>query len=175
MYYTAYHSPIGDITLAANQDALTGLWFNGQKYFGSNLPLQEIRELPVFKQTKRWLDIYFSGQEPDFTPVIQMIGSPFQLMVWKILCNIPYGLPVTYGEIARRIAEQRGLSHMSAQAVGNAVGHNKISIIIPCHRVVGANGNLTGYAGGVEKKRKLLMLENVDISGLFIPQKGTAL
>lgn len=127
------------------------------------------------EQTKKWLTIYFSGREPDFLPPIHMIGTPFQLSVWKILQKIPYGKTVTYGEIAKEIAAQKGLPRMSAQAVGGAVGHNELSVIVPCHRVVGTNGSLTGYAGGIDKKVKLLTLENADMQHLFIPTKGTAL
>lgn len=161
MQYTShYESPIGGILLAADPIGLTGLWFDGQKYYADRLdPEHEERNIPLFENVKRWLTIYFSGQEPDFTPALHMTGSSFQLAVWEILRKIPYGKTTTYGEIAKIIARQQGLPHMSAQAIGGAVGHNKISIIIPCHRVVGANGSLTGYAGGIDKKVKLLNLE----------------
>ena len=122
----------------------------------------------------RWLDAYFSGREPDFLPPLHPHGTAFQRAVWDILRSIPYGQTMTYGEIARRLAAQQGLSHMSAQAVGGAVGHNPVSILIPCHRVVGADGSLTGYAGGVDKKRFLLELEEADMSGLSIPHRATA-
>lgn len=177
MIYT-YHcnSPLGGITLASNGKELVGLWFDGQKYFGNILPkIYEEKELSIFEQTKKWLDIYFSGYEPDFMPDVHMIGSEFQIKVWSILKQIPYGQTMTYGEIANKIAEQNGGIPMSAQAVGGAVGHNLISIIIPCHRVVGKNGSLTGYAGGIERKIKLLELENVNVKNFFIPKKGTAL
>lgn len=175
-YINHYESPIGGILLAADEIGLTGLWFDGEKYFADGLsPEHEERNLPIFEDVKRWLTIYFSGQEPDFIPPLHMTGSPFQLAVWEILQTIPYGTTMTYGEIANIIAKQRGLSRMSAQAVGGAVGHNEISIIIPCHRVVGTNGSLTGYAGGIDKKVKLLNLENVNMEKLFIPKKGTAL
>ena len=171
-----YHSPLGGITLAGSSTALTGLWFDGQKYFGDTLPTEyEKRALPVFAETSRWLDIYFSGKKPDFTPPIETAAAPFRQAVWKILLTIPYGHTMTYGEIARLLAAEKGLPHMSAQAVGGAVGHNPISLIIPCHRVVGANGSLTGYAGGIDKKVKLLELERVDMSSLFGPQKGAAI
>ncbi|NBH83084.1 methylated-DNA--[protein]-cysteine S-methyltransferase [bacterium C-53] len=161
-YVNHYESPFGDILLAADMAGLTGLWFDGEKYYANHLdPEHEEKNLPVFEETKRWLTIYFSGQEPDFTPPLHIIGSPFQLSVWKILQKIPYGKTMTYGEIAKVIAKQRGLPHMSAQAVGGAVGHNEISIIIPCHRVIGTDGSLTGYAGGLDKKEKLLQLEKV--------------
>ena len=135
----------------------------------------EERNLAVFDQTKRWLDLYFSGREPGFTPALNPAGSAFRRAVWEILLKIPYGKTTTYGQIAREIAAARGLAKMSAQAVGGAVGHNEISIIIPCHRVIGAHGSLTGYAGGIDRKIKLLQLEGVDMRGLFTPAKGTAL
>lgn len=175
-YTTHYRLPIGDILLAADEAGLTGLWFDGEKYYADHLdPEHEEKETSVLEQTKEWLTIYFSGREPEFMPPIHMIGTPFQLSVWKILQKIPYGKTVTYGEIAKEIATQKGLPKMSAQAVGGAVGHNEISVIIPCHRVVGTNGSLTGYAGGIDKKVKLLTLENADTKHFFIPAKGTAL
>lgn len=160
-YTTFYESPIGRMLLAADDTGLTGLWFEGQKYFARCLDREsEEKELPVFTEAKRWLDIYFSGKEPDFTPPLHFIGTDFQKEVWEILCAIPYGQTMTYGAIADRLAKKRGLSHMSAQAVGGAVGHNNLSIIVPCHRVVGSDGSLTGYAGGIERKTFLLNLEN---------------
>lgn len=171
-----YDSPLGGILLAADEIGLNGLWFDGQKYFARGLSSeQEERELPVLLEAKRWLDIYFTGKEPDFLPPLHSIGSAFRRSVWEILLQIPYGRTTTYGEIARRLAEKQKLPRMSAQAVGGAVGHNEISIIIPCHRVVGTNGSLTGYAGGVDKKVKLLELEHADMTGFFVPKKGTAL
>lgn len=171
-----YDSPLGGITLSGNGTALTGLWFDGQKYFGETLPQEyEEKMLPIFAQSVQWLDLYFSGKAPDFTPKLQLQATPFRKAVWELLLTIPFGKTVTYGEIAERIARQRGVSHMSAQAVGGAVGHNPISLIIPCHRVVGSNGSLTGYAGGIEKKLQLLTLEKADLSACFIPGKGTAL
>ncbi|MDE6890331.1 MAG: methylated-DNA--[protein]-cysteine S-methyltransferase, partial [Lachnospiraceae bacterium] len=130
MQYTShYESPIGGILLAADQKGLTGLWFDGQKYYANHLDSEhEEKNLPIFEETKRWLTIYFSGREPDFTPSLHIQGSSFQLAVWEILQKIPYGKTMTYGEIAEIIAKQKGLSHMSAQAVGGAVGHNRISI-----------------------------------------------
>ena len=170
-----YDSPLGGILLAADEIGLTGLWFDGQKYFARGLSSeQEKRELPVLLEAKRWLDIYFTGKEPDFLPPLHPNGSAFRRSVWEILLQIPYGRTTTYGEIARLLSEKRGLTRMSAQAVGGAVGHNEISIIIPCHRVVGTNGSLTGYAGGVDKKVKLLELEHADMTGFFVPKKGTA-
>ena len=134
----------------------------------------EEKNLAVFDQTKRWLDLYFSGREPGFTPALNPVGSAFRRAVWEILLKIPYGKTTTYGQTAREIAAARGLAKMSAQAVGGAVGHNEISIIIPCHRVIGAHGSLTGYAGGIDRKIKLLKLEGVDVRGLFTPSNSTA-
>lgn len=177
MQYTAkYQSPIGEILLAADEIGLTGLWFDGEKFYADGLdPEHEEKELPVFETVRKWLDIYFAGKEPDFMPPVHMTGSPFRLSVWELLRKIPYGETVTYGELAKMVAEKRGLSRMSAQAVGGAVGHNEISIIVPCHRVVGSDGSLTGYAGGVDRKERLLTLEGVDMEKLFVPTKGTAL
>lgn len=177
MTYTShYNSPIGGITLSSNGRSLTGLWFDGQKYFGDTLS-EECAEkpLPIFEETARWLDIYFSGKPPGFTPPIKMETTPFRKAVWKIMLEIPFGQTMTYGEIAGKIAKQKGLSKMSAQAIGGAVGHNSISLVIPCHRVVGTNGSLTGYSGGIDKKVQLLTLEKADMSSFFIPEKGTAL
>lgn len=157
-----YVSPIGEITFAGKEEGLTGLWFDGQKYFGAGLPEQyEQKEIPVFAEARRWLDLYFQGKDPGFTPKLCMETSAFRKEVWEILLKIPYGKTMTYKEIAQILARQRGLSSMSAQAVGGAVGHNPISLMIPCHRVVGTNGSLTGYAGGIEKKKALLELEKV--------------
>lgn len=177
MTYTQhYDSPLGGILLAADDVGLTGLWFDGQKYFARGLSNERIaQETPILTEAKRWLDIYFTGKEPDFTPPLHPIGSAFRRSVWEILLQIPYGQTMTYGEIARQLAKKQGLERMSAQAVGGAVGHNEISIIIPCHRVVGADGSLTGYAGGIGKKEKLLELERADMSRFFVPKKGTAL
>ncbi len=175
-YTTHYESPLGGILLAADEKGLTGLWFDRQKYYAKNLTSDHKEgSLPVLDEATRWLDIYFAGREPDFLPPLHMIGTDFQISVWKILSQIPYGKTTTYGAIAREIASQRGLQRMSAQAVGGAVGHNDISILIPCHRVVGANGSLTGYGGGIDKKIALLRLEQTDMTKFFIPKKGTAL
>lgn len=171
-----YASPLGGILLAADETGLTGLWFDGEKYYADNLPAEHAAaKTPILSAAVRWLDCYFSGKEPDFTPPLHPIGSPFRRAVWEILLQIPYGATVTYGEIAKQLAKKMGLARMSAQAVGGAVGHNEISIIIPCHRVVGTNGSLTGYAGGLDKKTGLLALERADMSRLFLPKKGTAL
>ena len=175
-YTTQYQSPLGPILLAADDKGLTGLWLEGQKYYAYELKdAQEKNSLPVFEAAKHWLSVYFSGQEPNFSVPLHLIGTEFQKEVWEILCTIPYGHTMTYGEIAKLLAKEKGILRMSAQAVGGAVGHNKISIIVPCHRVVGANGNLTGYGGGIDKKVRLLTLEHLDMKKFFIPKKGTAL
>ena len=177
MQYTShYESPLGAMLLAADDEGMTGLWFEGQKYFARLLaPAHKEMDNPILREAKRWLVVYFSGRKPDFQVPIQMNGTAFQKEVWDILLTIPYGQTMTYGAIAGRIAEKHGLSRMSSQAVGGAVGHNEISILIPCHRVVGTNGSLTGYAGGIDKKIQLLKLEKADMSHFFIPKKGTAL
>lgn len=169
-YIQHYASPLGGILLAANDIGLTGLWFDGQKYYADNLPAEHIeRETPILTDAKRWLDVYFTGNEPGFKPPLHIVGSAFRQAVWELLLQIPYGQTVTYGELARQLAEKQGAEHMSAQAVGGAVGHNPISLIIPCHRVVGAGGSLTGYAGGIDKKIMLLELEQADMQGFFAP------
>ena len=168
-------SPLGGITLSSDGTTITGLWFDGQKYFGATLPQHPVeQELPVFAQTRHWLDLYFEGDVPDFTPPLAAPkATAFRSAVWEILGTIPYGHTMTYGAIADQIARRMGLSSMSAQAVGGAVGHNPISLLIPCHRVVGTNGSLTGYAGGIDKKIALLTLENADLSRLFVPKSST--
>lgn len=177
MTYTYhYYSPLGGITMASDGTALTGLWFDGQKYFAGTVSEEHIeKSLPIFEDASKWLDIYFGGKEPDFMPTVAFETTPFRKAVWDILVTISYGKTMTYGEIADIIAGQKGIDKMSAQAVGGAVGHNPVSIIIPCHRVVGTGGSLTGYAGGIDKKIQLLKLEKTDMSGLFVPKKGTAL
>ena len=161
MEYTHhYASPLGGITLASDGEALTGLWFDGQKYFAATLdPEHEEKPLPVFAEADRWLAVYFSGRDPGFTPPLNMKTTEFRKAVWELLLTIPFGRTMTYGELAARLAQQMGMEKMSARAVGGAVGHNSISLIIPCHRVIGADGALTGYAGGIERKEKLLRLE----------------
>ena len=158
-YINHYASPLGKIILASDGEALTGLWFAGQKYEGSTLaPEHEEKDLPVFDETRRWLDAYFTGKDPGFTPPLHLRGTDFRKAVWEILLTVPYGKTTTYGEIAARIAQKTG-GFVSARAVGGAVGHNPISLIVPCHRVVGADGSLTGYAGGLDRKKKLLQME----------------
>ena len=174
-YICHYDSPLGGITLAADGAALTGLLFDGQKHFADTLaPVREEKPLPVFDAAKRWLDVYFSGNAPGFTPPLNLNTSPFRRAVCGIMLTIPFGHTTTYGEIARILAERNGLRRMSAQAVGGAVGHNPVALIVPCHRVVGANGNLTGYGGGIERKLRLLELEGMDTHAFFIPKKKTA-
>lgn len=170
MYTLHYDSPLGGILLAADEVGLTGLWFDGEKHFADTLdPEHKAQKTPILREAKRWLDGYFCGQEPDFTPPLHPIGSPFRQEVWALLLQIPYGQTTTYGALAKQLAAMHGLTRMSAQAVGGAVGHNEISIIIPCHRVVGTNGSLTGYAGGIDKKAKLLTLEKIRMEHLFPP------
>lgn len=168
-------SPVGKLLLSSDGESLTGLWIMGQKYFGATLDRDtEEKELPVFTETSQWLDSYFAGRRPDFCPPLAPKGSQFRQRVWRLLLEIPYGRLTTYGEIAVRLSESPD-KPMSAQAVGGAVGHNPISIIIPCHRVVGAGGSLTGYAAGVAVKERLLRLEGAPMAGLKAPKKGTAL
>ena len=168
-----YNSPLGKIFLCASEGKLTGLWFEGQKHFSRCFVYKDLLdedEVQPFPAAKRWLDVYFSGQEPTLSGPVHLLGSAFQREVWDILRTIPYGETVTYGAVARRISQQRGGERMSAQAVGGAVGYNPVSLIIPCHRVVGANGNLTGYNGGIDRKIKLLELEHVDTTRFFMPK-----
>ena len=161
-YIYKYNSPLGNITLASDGGSLTGLCFNGQKHFPHKLLSETTEaELPILTQTIKWLDTYFGGKVPDFTPPISLQTTPFRKAVYEILISIPYGQTMTYGEIANILAEQKGIERMSAQAVGGAVGHNPISIIIPCHRVVGTDGSLTGYTGGLDRKIKLLKLKKI--------------
>ena len=163
IYTTHYKSPIGDLLLASKEGKLIGLWIEGQKYYKSNF-LEEMKENEndkILCKTKKWLDKYFGNEKPHINELeLNPTGSEFRQAVWKILCDIPYGRVTTYKKIAEQIAKQKGVTKMSAQAVGGAVGHNPISIIIPCHRVVGTNGDLTGYAGGIDKKKYLLDHEN---------------
>lgn len=171
-YYFEYKSPIGILIAVSDGESLTWLGVKGQKHFP--YVLEEVGaeiNLPIFIEVRRWLDIYFGGENPPFTPLLCPQGSSFRQKIWKILCNIPYGEVVTYGDIAKLIAKQSGKDKMSAQAVGGAVGHNPISIIIPCHRVVGAGGNLTGFASGIDRKIKLLEQEHIDINGFYVPIK----
>ena len=169
-----YISPLGGITLASDGEALTGLWFDGQKHFAETLSMEHAEgDLPVFAQAEKWLDVSFSGRQPDFIPLLHIKASFFRATVWETLLSIPYGKTVTYGEIAARTAKRIGLCRTSARAVGGAVGRNPIALIIPCHRVVGADGSLTGYAGGIDRKLRLLQLEQADLSDLYEEASGT--
>lgn len=177
-YSTHYSSPLGRIMLASDGANIIGLWLEGQKYFAATMTEKTVEKenLPVFIAAKSWLDRYFSGEKPAISELpLAPRGGEFRRTVWNILCQIPYGEVTTYGKIAKEIAGRMRKESMSGQAIGGAVGHNPISIIIPCHRVVGANGSLTGYAGGIDKKRRLLEHEGVDTSRLFVPAAGTAL
>lgn len=177
-YSTTYSSPVGTITLGGDGENLAGLWIEGQKYFSDTAPedMSKKDDLPVFTAAKRWLDRYFTGKRPLISELpLRPAGGGFRQRVWKILCEIPYGDVTTYGAIAGKIAKQTGKESMSSQAVGGAVGHNPISIIIPCHRVVGSGGSLTGYSAGISVKVKLLAHESADMSRLFVPKRGTAL
>lgn len=169
-FVSRYSSPLGGITLACDGGALTGLRIDGQRGF-ENTPAEPTagEEPAVISLAKEWLDIYFSGTEPDFTPPLRLDGTPFQKAVWDILLTIPYGRTATYGEIAKVIEERLCVKKMSAQAVGGAVGRNPVSLIVPCHRVVGSDGSLTGYAGGIGRKRRLLELEGVVIYDMSLP------
>ena len=169
-YMCKYESKIGRIVLLSDGNAITGLWFDGQKNF-YNVYEEYNKELEIFKQTKKWLDIYFSGKVPEYSIPVSYVGTEFRKRVWEILEEIPYGKTITYGEIAKRIADEKKMKKMSSQAVGNAVSHNPISIIIPCHRVVGNKNNLTGYAGGLEKKIELLKLEGINVENYYIPEE----
>lgn len=164
MDYTHHvRSPLGGMTLASDGSAIIGLWFDDQKYFADTLSAQHAeKKLPIFEEAERWLEVYFSGKAPDFMPKLCMRASAFRKAVWEILLTIPYGETMSYGQIAARLSTETGKKRMSAQAVGGAVAHNAISLIIPCHRVIGADGSLTGYAGGLDRKVRLLQLEQAD-------------
>ena len=160
-YKSTYRSPIGDLFLLADDEGLMGLWLGKQDSRFSDDILKDAQEKDnkAIKETRKWLDIYFTGEEPEFTPELHLEGSEFQLRVWNKLLEIPYGVTTTYGELAKEIALEESKEIVSAQAIGGAVGHNPISIIVPCHRVIGSDGSLTGYGGGLGKKKKLLQLE----------------
>lgn len=170
MYYqTHFESPLGGITLASDGEHLSGVWLDGQKYFKSTIKeeMHQKGDLPVLEAAKEWLKLYFEGKRPDASTLsLVPWGSEFRQEVWRLLLEIPYGQVTTYGALAAKIAKKRNCASMSAQAIGGAVSHNPISIIIPCHRVIGSNGSLTGYAGGIEKKIRLLELEGVDVRKL---------
>lgn len=175
-FFSECESPVGNLTIASDGSAVCGLWLDGQKYHGGSIPEDMTRddEAGGFAELRAWLDAYFAGERPDPSDVpLAPIGSEFRQAVWRKLLEIPYGELTTYGAIAQELKEERGKA--SSLAVGGAVGHNPISIIVPCHRVVGADGSLTGYAGGLARKTWLLEHEGIDMSGLYVPAKGTAL
>ena len=162
LYVLVYQSPLGPLTLTSDGETLTGLDFGLS-------PESTGEACPALDQTIRWLDVYFGGSAPAFTPPLRLSGTPFRTAVWNMLLDIPFGETVTYGELAARLARDLGVPKMSAQAVGGAVGHNPVSLIIPCHRVIGANSALIGYGGGLDRKAALLALEHADLSGNFVP------
>lgn len=175
-YIMKYAAPVGLLTIASDGTSITGLWMEGQKYYAATLGSNAAEaQLPVFERAVEWLNGYFRGERPERGLPLAPKGSEFRKSVWQALCAIPYGEVTTYGDIAKTIALKMGKETMSAQAVGGAVGHNPISILIPCHRVVGMNGSLTGYAGGIDKKIKLLKMEGIDIGAFSVPARGTAL
>ncbi len=177
-YKSYYDTPIGKMILTSDGDYLTGLWFITTRFKNlTNICENQINDkLKIFNITKSWLDRYFKGDKPDLNEVpIKLIGSNFCISIWNIIKTIPYGSTTTYGNIAEILAKERNIKKMSAQAVGYAVGHNPISIIIPCHRVVGVKGNLTGYGGGIDKKISLLKIENVNMIDFYVPKNGNAL
>jgi len=178
VYQTYYESPLGSITLASDGENIIGLWMKGQKYYGDTVTEEMIEknELDIFTKTKKWLDRYFVGEKPSISELpLAPRGGEFRKTVWDILCQIPYGEVTTYGEIGKKVVKIMNKKNMSGQAIGGAVGHNPISLIIPCHRVVSGNGSLTGFSGGLDKKIALLEHEKVDMTKLFRPKKGTAL
>lgn len=162
-YVSTYNSSLGMINLFSNGKELTGLYFQDQKYSRIIKDEEMMKDLPIFRETSSFLDIYFSGKEPEFIPPLYFASTPFRNTVWNILLTIPYGKVITYGDISAIIEKEYGIEKMSSRAVGGAVAHNPISIIIPCHRVVGKGGKLTGYAGGLERKKALLRLEGIDM------------
>lgn len=170
-FLNEYLSPLGIIKLESDGEYLTGLWFDKSKDSNKHMVNNEYKNLSIFDETKKWLDIYFSGFNPGFTPKYKVKTTEFQKSVYEIMLKIPYGKTITYSEIAKEIADKRGIKRMSAQAVGHAVGANQICIIIPCHRIMGANNNLTGYGGGILNKIKLLELEGIDTSSFVMPRK----
>lgn len=165
MFVSHYQSPLGPMTLSADSEGLTGVWFDDQKYFGSTLSAGAVADVHnlFLHDAAKWLDDYFAGRQPQFCPQLHLVGSDFRQKVWSLLLKIPYGQVATYKSIGDEVATRMGVPHMSAQAVGGAVGHNPISIIVPCHRVLATSGSLTGYAGGLERKRYLLRLEGINL------------
>lgn len=171
-------SPVGELTLASKDGKLCGLWLAGQKYFMAKLDgsaVESRSDEPIFTAVAEWLAVYFSGENPGPIPPVILEGTSFQNRVWTLLGAIPYGATVTYGQLGAMLVQETGGGKMSSRAVGAAVGHNPISILLPCHRVVGASGSLTGYAGGLQRKLFLLELEGIDTSKFKIPTTGSAL
>ena len=176
IYFFKYNSPVGLLVISSDGQNITGVWFEGQKYFANIMDGDAIeKDLPIFNSARKWFNLYFSGEEPGFTMLLAPKGSEFRQAVWKIICKIPFGKVITYGDIAKQLEKRFNGRKVSARVVGGAVGHNPISIVIPCHRVVGSNGSLTGYAGGLDKKIQLLELEKVQMDKFFVPKKGTVL
>lgn len=178
IYTSEFSSPLGTMMIASDGTHLKGLWLEGQKYFAATVKEEQMKQedLPVSGKIKEWLESYFAGGKPAISELpLAPEGGEFRKIVWQFLCEIPYGEVTTYGAVAKKAAAELGRETMSSQAVGGAVGHNPISIIIPCHRVVGTNSSLTGYAGGIDKKIWLLKHEGVDISRFSVPKKGSAL
>ena len=172
-FYEFYDSPVGRLTVASDETGMIGLWLAHQRFYMDVLQGRECeeKETDIIRLAKMWLDRYFAGEKPEIRELpIKFIGSNFRVSVWQMLTEIPYGKVITYGDLAKKITAKKGIKAMSAQAVGGAVGKNPISIIVPCHRVIGANGNLTGYSGGINTKIKLLEFEGVDCSALYAPQ-----
>ncbi len=177
-YYSYYNSPVGRLTIAGDEKSIVGLWLEHQRFYFDVLQGHECaeKETAVITLAKKWLDRYFLGEDPPIHQLtFKFIGSDFRVGVWEMLTEIPYGKVVSYGDLAKEIVKKKGIKNMSAQAVGGAVGRNPISIIVPCHRVVGAKGNLTGYSGGIETKIKLLELEGIDMTELHVPKKTRAM
>lgn len=178
IYLTTYQSNLGEILLASDGTSLVGLWFKEQKYYGGKFLEETVEkdDLVIFEETKQWLDAYFKGEQPPISQLkINFNDSEFRNYVWQVLCEIPYGKTLSYKEVGQEVALRMNKTSMSSQAVGGAVGHNPISIIVPCHRVVGTNKSLTGYAGGLDRKINLLKLEGINIEQFSKPKKGTAL
>lgn len=179
MYYsTQYDSPLGKLLIVTDEENIIGVWYENQKYKEKAIPkeMTESTDHPIVKKAVVWLDDYFQGRKIDSSTLpLAPVGGEFRQQVWTILTSIPYGEVMTYGEIAKEVATRLGKENMSAQAVGGAVGHNPLCIIVPCHRVVGSNGSLTGYSGGIDKKTKLLEHEGVDLAKFYTPKKGSAI
>lgn len=176
IYSKKYQSPLGEITLNSDGENLTALCFADGRDYGRYIKKSQEQDLPIFNETIKWLNLYFNGKNPGFIPKYKIKDiTPFRQEVIDEMLKIPYGQTMTYNDIAKAISQKRGIKRMSAQAVGGAVGWNPICIIIPCHRVVGTNGSLTGYGGGIMNKVKLLELEGLNMDKFYIPKKGTAL